>query len=123
MKGPLYTEVFKEAWHMMWHHKKLLWFGLLASFIGSASVFEFLIKAYYRLRLEYAPSSNVLVSVWSTIIETSASQPGKAVAMASSLLVASTIIFLFLLYFFVNAQGTLITASAAYLKNKKNIDL
>src|SRR3989338_5987418 len=122
MKGPLYSEVFKEAWHMTWRHKKLLWFGLLAAFIGSASVFEFLIKAYYRLRLEYAPSTDVLVSVWSNILETGASQPGKAIAMAASLVAASTIICFILFYFFVNAQGTLIAASAAFLKNKKSID-
>jgi hypothetical protein len=123
MKGPLYTTVFKESWNMVWHHKKLLWFGFLAAFIGSANIFEFLLKAYYRLRLEYVPSSNFLIELWDRILEVGATQPGRSTGVTITLMVASTLVFLILLYFFISAQGALIAASAGYLKHKERLNL
>jgi hypothetical protein len=122
MRSPLYTAVFAEAWHMMWRHKKLLWFGFLASLIGSANVFDFLVNAYYRLRLETAPSSNVVVAVLGSILESGVADPKRVVLFSGFLLALSVIVGLVLLYFLVSAQGALISGAANYFRNK-TIDL
>lgn len=123
MKGPLYTAVLRESWQMMWQHKKLFWFGLLAAFVGSASVFDFLLEAYYQLSLNLAPAQKLLIDVAGNILTVGEGRAGKTMLVLCVVALAALAVFLLLSYFFISAQGALIGASAAYLKDKKRIHM
>lgn len=107
---------------MMWRHKKLLWFGLLSTGLGTAGVFEFLLKAYFELSLQYTPNVSIFVLVLRNIVKFCTAPSLMNKALLGVFMLVGIAVGLLIFYFLVTAQGTLLYAAARYTKERQ-VDL
>ncbi len=105
MKAETYTEALQHAWRVTWHHKRLWALGLLAAFIGSAGVLEFVGKFYYTVLGE---RSEVLSDSLKAAVTVDVTTWGWVFAVV--LVLVTVAVFALFVAIFVSAQGGLVYA-------------
>lgn len=120
MREPLYRQALKSSWHLLWEHKTLWVFGVFAAFLGQMGLLDLLSK------VGLAAAGNVSnFSFWISAprIFAEGTKTGTlfSVLPETWLWIACMLVLFFgivLLWLFVSvvSQGTLIKASAEYVK-------
>ncbi len=123
---PVYRRILKRAWEITWQNKFLWLFGFFAALLGNGSIYEILVKGFFKIT---RTEEKILISrnVWTQIVilwndfSNQIAQNQIALVVISLILFGCLAFLILIIWLAVVSRGALI-ASVAKISGRKKIN-